>query len=95
MSIASKIVERFRVRLSRFVAKEHAKTGCRKTAIRNAARKVGMGAIGIYRAMNGYGNVRIEARHYVALLMASMKPAKSRSARILTPENRPHAGLNA
>lgn len=94
MSVASRLMERFRSRLTRFVAKERDRTGCAKVAVKNVARKIGMGSLSIYRAMNGYGSVRIEARHYVALLAASMAGSYVASKFRKSAQSN-HAGLSA
>lgn len=91
MSLELRTKERFAKRLARFVEKERAAIGCAKTAVKNVARKVGLSAVNVYRAMNGYGPVTIKAHHYAALLMLSLGSskvaAKFRRKTISHPEN--------
>jgi DNA-binding phage protein len=72
MSLELRIRDRFAKRLARFVQKERAAAGCAKVAMANVARKVGMSAVAVYRAMNGYGPVKIQAHHRAALIMHSI-----------------------
>lgn len=72
MSLALRMRDRFAKRLARFVEKERKIVGCAKTAMANVARKIGMSTVAVYRAMNGYGPVKIQAHHHAALIMHSV-----------------------
>jgi hypothetical protein len=72
MSLELRLRERFARRLARFVEKEKARAGCAKTAMKRVASKLGMSMVNVYRAMNGYGPVKIQAHHHAALLMHSL-----------------------
>lgn len=73
MSLATRMRERFRVRLARFVEKERARRGSAKEAMAAVSRKIGLSAVSIYRIMNGYAKpVKVEDHHHAALLMHSL-----------------------
>jgi hypothetical protein len=82
MSLASRIKDRFRSRLARMVDKERKVAGCAKTAIANVGRKIGMSAVSVYRVLNGYGSVKIQAEHHAALIMHSVGIVKAAASRV-------------
>ena len=82
MALASRILERFRIRLARLVEREKRIQGCVKAAMRSISKKIGMSETGIYRTLNNYdGNVQIKAHQYMALIMASMRAPKISQSR--------------
>lgn len=90
MSIASKISERFRNRITRLVAKQRAELGCATLAVKRVASKLHMSPATIYRIMNGYGEVRVEARHYVAVLMLSFGASAKKAASKFSVSRKSH-----
>ena len=84
MSLEVRIRDRFAKRLARFVEKERAMAGCAKTAMKSAARKLGMSVVAVYRAMNGYGPVKIQAHHHAALIMHSVGIVRAAASRMRT-----------
>lgn len=90
MSIASRMKEKFRVRLARFVEKERAAVGCAKVAMANVARKVGMSVISLYRVMNNHPKpAKVEAHHHAALLMHSLGIVKAAASRMKARRHAP------
>jgi DNA-binding phage protein len=77
MTLALQMRERFAKRLARFVERERRRVGCAATAIAGVARKIGMSKVAVYRAMNGYGSVKIQAHHHAALLMHALGIVKA------------------
>lgn len=84
MTLASRILERFRGRLARLVEKERRAHGCATTAIKRISAKIKMSPASIYRTLNGYGDVQIKAHQYMALIMVSMRAPKILQSRKTT-----------
>lgn len=76
MSLASKILERFRNRLKRVVEKERRICGCATSAMKRIARKIEMSPATLYRVVNGYGEVQVKAHQYMALLTYTLGSSK-------------------
>ena len=84
MSLASKIADKFRKRLVRWVEKERHVCGCATQAVKRVAGKLKMSPATVYRAMNGYGEVQIKAHHYATLLMHTLGIVKAAASRVRT-----------
>jgi hypothetical protein len=79
MSLADRLKERFRSRLKRWIEREKAEVGCAVLATKRVAKKVGMSVAGIYRIVGNYPfPVKIQAHHYVAALVHTMKAPRRR-----------------
>lgn len=90
MSLATRMREKFRSRLARFVEKERAAVGCAKTAMANVSRKIGLSVISLYRVMNNHPKpVKVEAHHHAALLMHSLGIFKAAASRLRAKRHAP------
>jgi hypothetical protein len=78
MTLADRVMERFRKRLARWVEKERAAVGCADVAIKRVASKLGMSAMGVRRVLGRYGSVKVQAHHFVALLIHTLKTPRRR-----------------
>jgi hypothetical protein len=79
MSLADRLKERFRSRLKRWIEREKSELGCAALATKRVAKKVGMSVAGIYRIVGNYPfPVKIQAHHYVAALVHTMKAPRRR-----------------
>ena len=96
MTLSSKIFERFRSRLIKLVAKEHKETGCQAIATKRVASKIGVSSMWVRRVLGNYGGAKIQADHYVAVLMLTFGGAAKRVATKFRKSALSHrAGLNA
>ena len=96
MTISSKIFERFRSRLIKLVAKERKETGCQAIATKRVASKIGVSSMWVRRVLGNYGGAKIQADHYVAVLMLTFGGAAKRVATKFRKSALSHrAGLNA
>lgn len=95
MSIATRVRDRFRSRLAKFVALRRAETGCAKIAIKDVARKIGMSTANVYRAMNGTGSCAVRDHQHIALLLHFFGAMKRSGSRLFKHEQRSRAGLSA
>lgn len=77
MTLADRVLERFRKRLARFVERERTKVGCMEIAVRRVATRIGMSPMGVRRVLGRYGSVKVQAHHHVALLLHAMTPQVS------------------
>lgn len=89
MSLASKIADKFRKRLTRWVEKERRVCGCATQAVKRVASKLKMSPATVYRIMNGYGEVQIKAHHYAELLMHSLGIFKAAASRLRAKRHAP------
>jgi len=80
MTLSSKIFERFRSRLTKLVAKERKETGCQAIATKRVASKIGVSSMWVRRVLGNYGGAKIQADHYVAVLMLTFGGAAKRVA---------------
>jgi DNA-binding phage protein len=86
MNLETRMRDRFAKRLARFVQKEREQLGCAKKAMKEVAQKLGMSAVNVYRAMNGYGPVTVKMHHHAALIihtvLAKAPKATAQKARV-------------
>lgn len=95
MSIATRMRDRFRSRLAKFIALRRAETGCATTAVKDVARKIGMSTANVYRAMNGTGSCAVRDHQHVALLLHFFGAVKRTGSKLRASAHSHRAGLSA
>ena len=94
MTLASRVLDRFRSRLVKLVEKERQACGCAKSAMSRIARKIQMSQASLYRVVNRYGDVQVKAHQYMALLVVVFG-SKARRSKFCTSAKSSEARLSA
>lgn len=79
MTLADRLKDRFRSRVKRWIERERAAVGCAKLAMKRVASQLGKSPAWVYRVVNEHrAPMAIQAHHYVAALVCTMKAPRRR-----------------